>query len=187
MQRDAPYDAPPSADWLKATISRAWDVMLRGIRKASANWLGRIVMGVVMSVLAASFAVWGINDIFRGFGRSTVAKIGGTEIPIEQFRQTYTDAAADAQPAVRPCDHAGRGHGPRRAAAGLERDGRRSRLERARPANAARRVRRRSLAAHRQQSGVPEPATASSTAPGSKTRCATPASTSNASSPSSAT
>jgi peptidyl-prolyl cis-trans isomerase D len=66
--------------------------MLRGIRKASANWLGRIVMGVVMSVLAASFAVWGINDIFRGFGRSSVAKIGPTEIPIEQFRQTYTDA-----------------------------------------------------------------------------------------------
>src|ERR1700730_9210089 len=65
--------------------------MLRGIRKASANWLGRIVMGVVMSVLAASFAVWGINDIFRGFGRSTVAKIGDTEIPIEQFRQTYND------------------------------------------------------------------------------------------------
>jgi peptidyl-prolyl cis-trans isomerase D len=66
--------------------------MLRGIRKASANWLGRIVMGVVMSVLAASFAVWGINDIFRGFGRSTVAKIGGIEIPVEQFRQTYNDA-----------------------------------------------------------------------------------------------
>ena len=66
--------------------------MLRGIRKASANWLGRIVMGVVMTLLAGSFAVWGINDIFRGFGRSTVAKIGGIEIPIEQFRQTYTDA-----------------------------------------------------------------------------------------------
>jgi len=66
--------------------------MLRGIRKASANWLGRIVMGVVMTVLAASFAVWGINDIFRGFGQSTVAKIGSSEIPIEQFRQTYGDA-----------------------------------------------------------------------------------------------
>src|ERR1700692_4613288 len=65
--------------------------MLRGIRKASANWLGRIVMGVVMSLLAASFAVWGINDIFRGFGRSTLASIGKTEIPIEQFRQTYND------------------------------------------------------------------------------------------------
>jgi peptidyl-prolyl cis-trans isomerase D len=65
--------------------------MLRGIRKASANWLGRAVMGVVMTVLAASFAVWGINDIFRGFGRSTLAKIGGTEISIEQFRQIYNE------------------------------------------------------------------------------------------------
>ena len=65
--------------------------MLRGIRKASANWLGRTVMGVVMGLLALSFAIWGINDIFRGFGRSTLAKIGGTEIPIEQFRQTYNE------------------------------------------------------------------------------------------------
>jgi peptidyl-prolyl cis-trans isomerase D len=65
--------------------------MLRGIRKASANWLGRAVMGVVMGLLALSFAVWGINDIFRGFGRSTLAKIGGTEIPIESFRRTYNE------------------------------------------------------------------------------------------------
>ena len=65
--------------------------MLRGIRKASANWLGRAVMGVVMGLLAASFAVWGINDIFRGFGRSTVAKIGSTEIGVEQFRRDYNE------------------------------------------------------------------------------------------------
>jgi peptidyl-prolyl cis-trans isomerase D len=65
--------------------------MLRGIRKASENWLGRGVMAVVMTLLAGSFAIWGINDIFRGFGRSTLAKIGNTEIPIEQFRQVYDD------------------------------------------------------------------------------------------------
>ena len=65
--------------------------MLRGIRKASANWLGRTIMGVVMGVLAASFAVWGINDIFRNFGRGTLAKVGGIEIPVELFRQTYND------------------------------------------------------------------------------------------------
>ena len=65
--------------------------MLRGIRKASENWLGRAVMGVVMAVLAGSFAIWGINDIFRGFGQSTLAKIGSTEIPIDQFRRTYND------------------------------------------------------------------------------------------------
>jgi len=65
--------------------------MLRGIRKVSENWLGRTVMAVVMTALAASFAIWGINDIFHGFGQSTLAKIGNTEIPIEQFRQAYSE------------------------------------------------------------------------------------------------
>ncbi|MBA2397904.1 MAG: peptidyl-prolyl cis-trans isomerase, partial [Bradyrhizobium sp.] len=37
------------------------------------------------------FAVWGIADIFKGFGQSTLAKIGKTEISTEQFRQIYTD------------------------------------------------------------------------------------------------
>jgi peptidyl-prolyl cis-trans isomerase D len=65
--------------------------MLRGIRKASENWLGRTVMGVVMTLLAGSFAVWGINDIFNGFGQSSLAKIGSTEISSAQFQQTYQD------------------------------------------------------------------------------------------------
>jgi peptidyl-prolyl cis-trans isomerase D len=65
--------------------------MLRGIRKASENWLGRIVMAAVMALLAGVFGLWGINDIFTGFGRSTLAKIGHTEIPINLFRQTYQD------------------------------------------------------------------------------------------------
>ena len=65
--------------------------MLRGIHKASSTWLGKGVMAVVMGVLAVSFAIWGIGDIFRGFGRNAVATIGGTEISIEQFRQFYND------------------------------------------------------------------------------------------------
>jgi len=48
-------------------------------------------MSVVMGVLILSFAVWGIADIFKGFGQSTLAKIGSTEISTEQFRQLYTD------------------------------------------------------------------------------------------------
>ena len=32
-----------------------------------------------------------MRDIFRGFGRSTVAKIGRTEITVEQFRNLYND------------------------------------------------------------------------------------------------
>ena len=61
------------------------------MRKASSNWLGKIVMAVVMGVLIVSFAVWGIADIFKGFGQSSLATIGGTEISTEQFRQIYTD------------------------------------------------------------------------------------------------
>ncbi|HWM82803.1 MAG TPA: peptidyl-prolyl cis-trans isomerase [Pseudolabrys sp.] len=65
--------------------------MLRGIQNASRNWLGKIVMTLVMGLLVVSFAVWGIGDIFRGFGLSTVAKIGKTEISIEQFRSYYNE------------------------------------------------------------------------------------------------
>src|SRR5947199_477287 len=65
--------------------------MLRGLRKSSTGWLGKTVMVSVVGFLALSFAIWGIGDIFRGFGRSTFAKIGGTEISIEVFRDLYRD------------------------------------------------------------------------------------------------
>jgi peptidyl-prolyl cis-trans isomerase D len=65
--------------------------MLRGLRKASSNWLGKTIMAVVMGVLIVSFGIWGIADIFRGFGQSTVATVGRTEISINEFRQIYTD------------------------------------------------------------------------------------------------
>lgn len=61
------------------------------MRKASSNWLGKTIMAVVMGVLIVSFGVWGIADIFKGFGQSTVAKIGSTEISLNEFRQIYTD------------------------------------------------------------------------------------------------
>jgi len=48
-------------------------------------------MAAVVGFLVLAFAIWGIGDIFRGFGRSTFAKIGGTEIGIEQFRVLYND------------------------------------------------------------------------------------------------
>jgi peptidyl-prolyl cis-trans isomerase D len=61
------------------------------MRKASSNWLGKTIMAVVMGVLIVSFGIWGIADIFRGFGQSTLATIGHTEISINEFRQLYTD------------------------------------------------------------------------------------------------
>ncbi|MEA2921444.1 MAG: peptidyl-prolyl cis-trans isomerase [Bradyrhizobium sp.] len=65
--------------------------MLRGMRKASSNWLGKTIMAAVMGVLIISFGVWGIADIFRGFGQSTLATVGHTEISTNEFRQLYTE------------------------------------------------------------------------------------------------
>ena len=65
--------------------------MLRGLHKASSTWLGKALMAGVMGFLVVSFAIWGIGDIFRGFGRNAVATIGGTEISVEQFRQFYNE------------------------------------------------------------------------------------------------
>jgi peptidyl-prolyl cis-trans isomerase D len=65
--------------------------MLRGLRKASSNWLGKVVMAAVVGFLIISFGIWGIGDIFRGFGVSTVAKVGRSEISIEQFRIRYNE------------------------------------------------------------------------------------------------
>lgn len=61
------------------------------MRKASSNWLGKIIMTVAMGALIVSFGIWGIADIFRGFGQSTLATVGHTEISTNEFRQLYTD------------------------------------------------------------------------------------------------
>src|SRR5690606_33137489 len=71
--------------------SSKWNAMLRGLQKASANWLGKIIMAAVVLFLVLSFAIWGIGDIFRGAGVSTVAQVGSADISIEQFRQFYND------------------------------------------------------------------------------------------------
>jgi peptidyl-prolyl cis-trans isomerase D len=65
--------------------------MLRGIHKASSTWVGKGIMAVVMLVLIGSFAIWGINDIFRGFGSNAALTIGDTKISLEQFREYYND------------------------------------------------------------------------------------------------
>jgi peptidyl-prolyl cis-trans isomerase D len=65
--------------------------MLRGIQSATRGWLGRTITGILLGLIAISFAIWGIGDIFRGFGTSTVAKVGSTEIGVERFRQSYNE------------------------------------------------------------------------------------------------
>lgn len=63
--------------------------MLDGIRNAAKNWLGKLVLTVLFSLLILSFAVWGIGDIFRGFGQGKVARAGNVDISTEEFRFEY--------------------------------------------------------------------------------------------------
>lgn len=48
-------------------------------------------MSVLFGILIVSFGLWGIGDIFKGYGQSSLASIGKTEISTEQFRTLYTD------------------------------------------------------------------------------------------------
>ena len=63
--------------------------MLEGMRKASQGWVGRIFMGLVMGFISLSFVVWGVGDIFRGFGSGKVAQVGGAEIGADAYRNAY--------------------------------------------------------------------------------------------------
>lgn len=50
--------------------------MLDSLRRSASGWIAKLLIGL----LAVSFAVWGIADIFSGFGGNTVAKVGDEEI-----------------------------------------------------------------------------------------------------------
>ena len=63
--------------------------MLEGMRKVSQGWVGRIFMGLIMAFISLSFVVWGVGDIFRGFGTGKVAEVGKTEISTDAFRNAY--------------------------------------------------------------------------------------------------
>jgi peptidyl-prolyl cis-trans isomerase D len=63
--------------------------MLTSMRNAFATGIMRWVLIVIMSILIFSFAIWGIGDTVRGFGRDVVATVGSTDIAADRFRQEY--------------------------------------------------------------------------------------------------
>lgn len=64
-------------------------MMMQGIRKASQGFLGKLLVSVMFGVLILAFAIWGVGDIFRGYGRNEVARVGKSEIGLEQMRTAY--------------------------------------------------------------------------------------------------
>jgi peptidyl-prolyl cis-trans isomerase D len=63
--------------------------MLRGIRRAGQSLVGKIIATALFVILILSFAIWGIGDIFRGGPQNNVARVGDTDIGVEQFRTAY--------------------------------------------------------------------------------------------------
>ncbi len=63
--------------------------MLDGIRVASQSLIGRALLAVLMALIVFSFAIFGIGDIFRGFGAGKIAQVGSAEISSEEFRFAY--------------------------------------------------------------------------------------------------
>lgn len=62
-------------------------MMLTKIREASSGWVGRSILVVLVGFLILSFGIWGISDVFRGFGQDKLAHVGKTDISAERFRQ----------------------------------------------------------------------------------------------------
>lgn len=56
--------------------------MLETLRKRASGWVAKILIGL----LVISFAVWGVADIFTGYRGDDVARVGETEITVEQYR-----------------------------------------------------------------------------------------------------
>lgn len=59
--------------------------MLTTLRSKAGGWVAKIFIGL----LALSFAVWGIADVFRGYRGDVLAKVGDVEITAEEYRTAY--------------------------------------------------------------------------------------------------
>lgn len=57
--------------------------MLDTLRRGASGWVAKGLMGL----LVVSFAVWGVNDVFRGYSSTSVAEVGGEPIPVDQYQR----------------------------------------------------------------------------------------------------
>ena len=62
-------------------------MMLEALRKGAKTWVAAIFIGL----LVLSFAVWGIADIFGGFGVQTIAEIGDRKVTAQDYQTAYNN------------------------------------------------------------------------------------------------
>ena len=59
--------------------------MLDSFRRFGTSGLGKYLLAALMGLLIVSFGIWGIADVFRGYGQGAIAKVGKTEIHASEF------------------------------------------------------------------------------------------------------
>ncbi len=59
--------------------------MLDSLRRGAQGFVAKVLFGV----LVLSFVVWGVADVFRGYGEGAIARVGKTEISTVEFQQSY--------------------------------------------------------------------------------------------------
>ena len=59
--------------------------MLESMRRGAQSWVAKGLFGI----LVASFAMWGVADVFRGWGQGSLASIGGTQISQGEFQREF--------------------------------------------------------------------------------------------------
>ncbi|MGV1015165.1 MAG: SurA N-terminal domain-containing protein, partial [Methyloceanibacter sp.] len=68
-------------------IERLRGVALDTLRKGTARILGLILVGL----LVISFAVWGIADVFTGYGAQTLIRVGDTELTSQDYMRAQQE------------------------------------------------------------------------------------------------
>ena len=60
--------------------------MLDALRRGAQTWLAKILF----AILIVSFGVfWNVADVFRGFGRGSIAKVGDADITVTEFQRAF--------------------------------------------------------------------------------------------------
>jgi len=59
--------------------------MLDALRRGSTGWVAKILF----ALLVVSFAIWGVADVFTGYGRGSVATVGNQEIRAEDYQRAF--------------------------------------------------------------------------------------------------
>jgi peptidyl-prolyl cis-trans isomerase D len=61
--------------------------MMESMRNAAKGWVAKVLIGL----LAVSFGVWGIADVFRGSSTGALATVGKQEVTPQQFERAFQD------------------------------------------------------------------------------------------------